>query len=375
VLNYLTNALKFGAGNPIVVGAAPGFHDRVRFFVRDKGAGMTEAEITTLFTKFTRLESARAGNIRGTGLGLAVCRLLAGKMGGRVGVDSKPGEGSTFWAEIPFVTTQNRAKAEANNAPKAAPLRALIVEDIDYNVVAMQAVLRRLDIQSDVVNDGIAALERLKGSFYDVAFMDWNLPGLNGTEVASRYRAVEPSTRRTIIIATTAHSTDLNREACLQAGMDAFVAKPITPDKIAAALRELGGPLRTAGSIEVRSQHITFEPPGEIDLEMLRFLGNETLEGLGSQIDRFLASFDSDRINAKRILAEGEPREIHRVAHRMLSHCCVVKYEKLSRLASALQKNADGDPVRLQELFAEFEGEFAVFKYKLESIRASIAPA
>src|SRR5208282_6000115 len=101
----LTNALKFGAGKPIVVGAAKGFHDRFRFFVRDQGTGMTEAEIATLFTKFTRLESARAGNIRGTGLGLAVCRLLAGKMGGRVGVESKPGEGSTFWAEIPFVTT------------------------------------------------------------------------------------------------------------------------------------------------------------------------------------------------------------------------------------------------------------------------------
>ncbi|MGA2693942.1 MAG: ATP-binding protein, partial [Opitutaceae bacterium] len=93
VLNYVTNALKFGAGKPIVLGASKGFHDRVRFFVRDQGAGMTAAEIATLFTKFTRLESARAGNIRGTGLGLAVCKLLATKMGGRVGVDSKPGEG------------------------------------------------------------------------------------------------------------------------------------------------------------------------------------------------------------------------------------------------------------------------------------------
>src|SRR5208282_1150119 len=254
-------------------------------------------------------------------------------------------------------------------ARRAAPLRALIVEDIDYNVIAMQAMLRKLDIQSDVVNDGPTALERLKATHYDVAFLDWNLPGLIGTEVASRYRAVEPSTRRTIIIATTAHSTDLNREACLQAGMDAFIAKPITPNKIAAALRDLGGPLRTAGSIEVRSQHITLEPPGEIDLEMLRFLGNETLEGLGSQIDRFLAAFDSDRINARRILADGEPKEIHRIAHRMLSHCSVVKYDRLSRLASELQGNADASPEKLQKLFAEFESEFAVFKCKLESIR------
>jgi signal transduction histidine kinase/HPt (histidine-containing phosphotransfer) domain-containing protein/ActR/RegA family two-component response regulator len=376
VLNYLTNALKFGAGNPIVVGASPGFHDRVRFFVRDQGPGMTEAEIATLFTKFTRLESARTGNIRGTGLGLAVCRLLAGKMGGRVGVDSKPGEGSCFWAEIPFVTTSDAGNGTKPEAKRKIPLRALIVEDIDYNVVAMQAVLRKLDIQSDVVNDGVAALARLQESFYDVAFLDWNLPGLIGTEVASRYRAVEPSTRRTIIIATTAHSSDFNKEACLQAGMDAFISKPITPAKIAAALRDLGGSLRTAGSIEVRSQNITLEPPGEIDMEMLSFLGNETLEGLAIQIDRFLASFEVDRANARRIVETGERDEIHRIAHRLLSHCSVVKYERLTKLASQLQRSsADASPEKLQQLFDEFEREFASFKYKLESIRASTGPA
>ena len=376
VLNYLTNALKFGAGRPIVAGAAKGFHDRVRFFVRDQGAGMTEAEVATLFTKFTRLESARSGNIRGTGLGLAVCRLLANKMGGRVGVDSTPGQGSTFWAELPLPAVRGAEKPAAPNAARTTTLRALIVEDIDYNVIAMQAMLRKLDIQSDVVNDGIAALERLKDSFYDVAFLDWNLPGLIGTEVASRYRAVEPSTRRTIIIATTAHSTDLNREACLRAGMDAFTSKPITPDKIAAALQDLGGSLRTAASIEVRSQNITLEPPGEIDLQMLRFLGNESLEGLGIQIDRFLSTFDSDRISARAIIATGEPAEIHRIAHRMLSHCSVVKYDPLSRLAAELQANSgSADPEKLAKIFAEFEREFAEFRYKLESIRASTAPA
>jgi signal transduction histidine kinase/CheY-like chemotaxis protein/HPt (histidine-containing phosphotransfer) domain-containing protein len=376
VLNYLTNALKFGAGKPIVVGASPAFHGRVRFFARDQGPGMSEAEIATLFTKFTRLESARAGNIRGTGLGLAVCRLLAGKMGGRVGVDSKPGEGSCFWAEIPFVTLPDPAKVEAQAAVRAAPLRALIVEDIDYNVVAMQAMLRKLDIQSDVVNDGLAALERLKSTHYDVAFLDWNLPGLIGTEVATRYRAVEPSTQRTIIIATTAYSADFNREACLHAGMDAFISKPITPGKIADALRDLGGPMRTAASVEVQPHAITKEPPKEIDLEMLRFLGNETLEGLSIQIDRFLAAFDADRVNARNIVATGESEEIHRIAHRLLSHCSVVKYERLSQLALEIQKSAGHvHPDKIQQLFDEFEREFEAFRYKLESIRASTGPA
>ena len=277
-----------------------------------------------------------------------------------------------FWAELPFLTVNGASGARDSSVSAPGTLRALIVEDIDYNVIAMQAVLRKLDIQSDVVNDGTKALERLQSTHYDVAFLDWNLPGMIGTEVAARYRAVEPTTRRTIIIATTAHSSDMNKEACLQAGMDAFISKPITPAKIAGALSDLTGPLRTAASIEVRSQNITLEPAGEIDMEMLTFLGNETLEGLSGQIARFLASFDSDRASARRVIESGEPAEIHKVAHRLLSHCSVVKYERLGSIAREIQ-NSSGTASRadLQKKFAEFEAEFAAFRCKLESIRAS----
>jgi len=281
-----------------------------------------------------------------------------------------------FWAELPFIAVNGGSAGKGSTVSSPGTLRALIVEDIDYNVIAMQAVLRKLDIQSDVVNDGTQALERLQSSHYDVAFLDWNLPGMIGTEVAARYRAVEPSARRTIIIATTAHSSDMNREACLQAGMDAFISKPITPGKIASALSDLGGPLRTAASIEVRSQHITFEAPGEIDLEMLTFLGTETLEGLAGQIDRFLASFESDRSAARRIIDSGEASEIHRIAHRLLSHCSVVKYERLGGIARDIQ-NASGTASRseLQGMYTRFEAEFATFRCKLESIRASTVSA
>jgi CheY-like chemotaxis protein/HPt (histidine-containing phosphotransfer) domain-containing protein len=255
-------------------------------------------------------------------------------------------------------------------------LKALIVEDIEYNVVAMQAVLRKLNIQSDVVNDGFAALARLQESYYDVAFLDWNLPGLIGTEVASRYRAVEPSTRRTFIIATTAHSSDFNKEACLNAGMDAFISKPITPGKIAAALRDLGGSLRASGSVEVALPASTQVPSSGIDLEMLAFLASESPEGLPGQIERFLASFDTDRLSARAIVESGDREQIHRIAHRLLSHCSVVKYEALSRIALEIQRTAaTASHARLVSLFGQFEAEFGNFRYKLESIRASTAPA
>jgi CheY-like chemotaxis protein len=211
-----------------------------------------------LFTKFTRLDRARAQNIRGTGLGLAVCRLLATKMGGHVGVESEVGQGSCFWAELPLPDAATPAPESQPVTAKGPALRALIVEDLAYNATAMQAVLRRLGVPAEVASDGPTALEMLQTGRYDLAFMDWNLPGMVGTEVVARYRALEPPDRRTIIIATTAYSTALDREACLQAGMDAFIAKPFTPEKISAALRDLRGSLRAAASVEVSHRP---EPP------------------------------------------------------------------------------------------------------------------
>jgi signal transduction histidine kinase/ActR/RegA family two-component response regulator len=374
VLNYLTNALKFGRGKPIVVGAVTGSHGQIRLFVRDQGQGLTEDEMASLFTKFTRLEAARTGNIRGTGLGLAVCRLLAEKMGGRVGVDSVPGKGSLFWADLPLAP----APQDSGTRPRRGPsgLRALVVEDIDYNVVAMQAMLRTLGIESDAETDGLAALESLKRNHYDVAFLDWNLPGLTGTEVTARYRETESSSQRTIIIATTAHSSELNRQACLGAGMDAFITKPVTPEKIEAALRDLGSPMRASGSVEAPPSSRPSLQFGEVDTEIFQFLGKDTPGGVPGQIDRYLSAFEADCSRARQLLGQGKPEELKRVVHRIQSHCCIVKYEPLSRVVAELylriaSQGGDG----LTDAFADFEREYALLRCKLGQSQAEPGPA
>ena len=134
-----------------------------------------------------------------------------------MGVESKPGKGSCFWAEIPFLPMPDLVSGVDQQPVGKTTLRALIVEDIDYNVIAMQAVLRKLDIQSDVVNDGFAALARLQNSYYDVAFLDWNLPGLIGTEVASRYRSIW-SRQRSGTLASRAFSANISRVSLPAAG-------------------------------------------------------------------------------------------------------------------------------------------------------------
>ncbi len=384
VLNYLTNAVKFSHGQPIVIGAQRAAGDRIRLFVRDHGPGMSPAETASLFTKFTRLPQAHAANIRGSGLGLAVCRLLAEKMRGEVGVDSTVGAGSCFWAEIPLPPASanhlDRARSDAT-ASAATPLRALIVEDIDYNALAMQAVLRRIGIESEVAPDGLLALEKLRASDYDVVFMDWNLPGMIGTEVVARYRAEEPPDRHTIIIATTAYSADFNREACLAAGMDAFIAKPFTPEKIATALAELRGSFRAAASVETRPPAASIALSGEssspeVDLQILQFLADDSAGGLPAQIARYLGSFESDLNALRDLLQHGDPAAFHRAAHRCVAHATMIKHESLARLAHDLQSRAPSlSPAERTELFAAVQREFAALKEKLAPANSSSAPA
>jgi signal transduction histidine kinase/ligand-binding sensor domain-containing protein/ActR/RegA family two-component response regulator len=374
VLNYLSNALKFGMNKPVSIDARWQENGHIRIQVRDLGPGFNPVDSSTLFTKFTRLEQTRALNIPGTGLGLAVCRLLAAKMGGTVGVDSSPGEGSCFWTELPLRAGSPIVQLVPIARTHSVPLSALIVEDIDYNAVAMQAVLRRLGMESDVATNGPAALEQLQSKFYDIAFMDWHLPGMIGTEVVSRFRAVEPLGRHTIIIATTAFSADFNRDACLRAGMDAFIAKPLTPEKIASTLRDFRGSLRAAASIEVR--RLVQPPPlsGGLDLKFLQFLSEGTPEGMGGQINCYLAAFDCDLAAARRSIASGDATEIHRIAHRLISHCSVVQCEPLRQIALLIQTNAASpEPEALQRLFQEFEQKFANVRSTLESLRTSIA--
>lgn len=381
VLNYLTNALKFGAGQPVELGAMPGAPGLVRLYVRDHGPGVSPAERDTLFTKFTRLDRARAENISGTGLGLALCKVLATKMEGAVGIDSVPGEGATFWFDFPLRADLGAPPVAPAVNVKAGALRALIVEDVDYNIIAMRAVLRKFGIEADVAADGLTALERLKALRYDVAFMDWNLPGMIGTEVVARYRAVETPGQHTFIIATTAYSAKFNREACLKAGMDAFVTKPFTTQKVSEALREMSSSLRIATSIAAHPAPVDaqYPPVGEhsaaLNLETLHLLAEECADGLRGSIDRYCEAAESLRLVALEAVEHGDPARIAAAAHKLVNHAQIVSAHKLTELALGLQGNAGMPAIEVRHWFGEFDAEFARVMNRLASIRAETAPA
>ncbi len=260
VLNLLSNAVKFtdqgevalsvGGRRIDVAGddaAAPGRWE-IHLDVHDSGIGMTPEGLGRLFQSFSQADASITRRYGGTGLGLAISRRLAELMDGTLTAESAgvPGEGSTFHLVIQVVAAaaSSSVAASSDTAPRAAidpamaarhPLRILLAEDNPVNQKLAHRLLERMGYTAEVAANGREAIEALDGAPFDVVLMDVQMPELDGMEATREIRTRWPD-RAIHIIAMTADAMDGDREACLAAGMDDYVSKPIRPDALAAAL-------------------------------------------------------------------------------------------------------------------------------------------
>ena len=242
LLNLTGNAIKFtrqGHVDLVVeVVRREAKSATLRFRVRDTGIGMDEATKAKLFRAFSQGDSSTTRRFGGTGLGLAISQRLVNYMGGEIVVESTPGSGSEFCFELPFVIGETAARPIAPGArpswPKLAG-RLLVVEDDRVNQRVIEMLLEQLGLRSVVVTDGEAAVEVATLEPWDAVLMDCQMPGVDGYEATRRIR-VRLKGKKLPIIALTANALARDREACLAAGMDDFVSKPIRQDELRAAL-------------------------------------------------------------------------------------------------------------------------------------------
>jgi signal transduction histidine kinase/CheY-like chemotaxis protein/HPt (histidine-containing phosphotransfer) domain-containing protein len=266
LLNLVGNAIKFTLRGYVLLRIeqrAPGW---LHFMVRDTGIGISPEDQARLFSAFVQADSSAARQFGGTGLGLAISRHLVELMGGTIGVESTRGQGSTFWFRLPGRPAGLATQPIPLPAADAIPgLRALVVEDNPINQQVVQAQLTALGIASDAVTDGLAALEVLAHQRFDVVLMDCQLPGLDGYETTRRLREWEKD-RRTPVIAVTAHALRGEREKCLAAGMDGYLAKPFRLEDLRTALARLlpeVGRMSQMPQIPRSSVRLVPEPPPE----------------------------------------------------------------------------------------------------------------
>ncbi|MBL8174238.1 MAG: response regulator [Bryobacterales bacterium] len=239
LLNIIGNAVKFTARGSVQIIITPEqitpSNVRATIRVRDTGIGIPLEVQSYLFEKFTQADPSIARRFGGSGLGLAITKGLVDLMHGAIGLESAPGKGSTFWVMLHFsVATEQHARTPAvpDEPSTQSPARILVVEDNAINRRLVERFLDRLGHRGHMAASGQEALDFMRTTAFDVVFMDCHMPGMDGYETTLAWRRAESaSARRTPIVAMTASVLAEDREACFQAGMDDFLAKPFSLDE------------------------------------------------------------------------------------------------------------------------------------------------
>lgn len=246
--NLLDNAIKFTRQGEVAltVDAQPLSRERTRlmFSVSDSGIGISAAEVKRLFRPFEQASESVAHRFGGAGIGLSFVRRLARAMGGNLTVMSKAGHGSTFRLSVVVANVtkgaagnRGESRRPENRVLPGPPLRILCVEDNPYGRVVMNTILTQLGYEADYVGTSDAAVEAVARGVYGLVLMDVKLGGIDGLEATRRIRALSGASGRVPIIGISGHAELIDEAVARAAGMDAFVAKPVSPNGLATAIR------------------------------------------------------------------------------------------------------------------------------------------
>ncbi|HZO51585.1 MAG TPA: ATP-binding protein [Bryobacteraceae bacterium] len=240
--NLLSNALKFTSEGSVRLVVERGEHDLTSFRVSDTGIGIPADKLDVIFEVFTQAESSTTRRYGGTGLGLAICHRLAKAMGGRITVKSEASGGSEFTLLLPLPACGAPAKGlgEAKQAKLPEELHVLVVEDSAINRLVAASLLKNLGCEVSLACDGEQGVASARRVAYDLILMDCHMPHVDGYEATRMIRAFPSPHANTPIVALTASALPEDRQRCLDAGMDGYLAKPIRIEELRAVVEKAG---------------------------------------------------------------------------------------------------------------------------------------
>jgi hypothetical protein len=248
--NLVGNAVKFTAEGRVDLRVQEVSHNdatvTLRFEVRDSGIGLTAEQIEKLFQPFSQADGSTARKYGGTGLGLTICKTFVELLGGEIGVESVPGEGSTFWFTLKPRRGDPRRLKKGMSETEPGPqreighdrtLRILVAEDNAINQKIVSGFLAPLNCQLDFVKNGLEAVASVTRSNYDLILMDVHMPEMDGLTATEKIRALPGPMAGIPIIALTANAMQGDRQKYLRAGMNDYVAKPIDQRELHRAIK------------------------------------------------------------------------------------------------------------------------------------------
>ncbi len=248
MLNFLSNAAKFTATGGVTLEASWS-GERLRVAVSDTGIGIAAEKIETLFERFSQADNSTTRVYGGTGLGLSISRRLIEMMGGEIGAESRIGEGTTFWFEVPLTTAAATETGDGADGDVASPdgLRILMADDAPANRELVVAILGGMGVALETVEDGAQAVEAARAGAYDLILMDVHMPVMDGLDATRAIRALDGEPGRVPIVALTANVQPEQVQRCHEAGMDDHVGKPI---QVAELLRVIAARLDQRASLK-----------------------------------------------------------------------------------------------------------------------------
>ena len=245
--NYLGNAIKFTDHGRITMSIRVEEESEndflIRFEVNDTGIGLSEEQQGRLFQSFSQADVSTSRKYGGTGLGLAISKELADLMGGAVGLESTLGAGSNFWFTARLQKDKSQLDKTVVQGLKANPpdshgltgIRVLLAEDNIFNQALLVKLLERVGVITSIASNGREAIAMLQQQPFDCVLMDVQMPDMDGLE-ATRLIRGDPALKAVRISALTANAMPEDQAACLESGMDGFIAKPVRPEELYSVL-------------------------------------------------------------------------------------------------------------------------------------------
>ena len=383
LLNLTSNAIKYTERGSVTLRLAQLMEHQdgrqpvgsFRFEIIDTGIGISQLDRQRLFERFSQLDGSHARRASGTGLGLAITKQLTELMGGEIGCDSKPGQGSTFWVMLPLqlaspALTVPPSPVQDDCVASFAGLNVLVAEDNPANLVVVQRYLEKAGCATDCAYDGEEALRMAAARRYDIILMDVSMPHLDGFEVTRRIRAAGGPNAITPIIALTAHVMRGDAEHCLMAGMNDYLAKPLDYRDL---LAMLGKWHQHSRLISVPASAPLFDMPPAARLEPSQVDHLQRLaDDLGEdKLNQIVSIYLEDSARRIRRIREACPsREIAVIAHEAHALKSSSADLGLVKLADLLAKMEDAarreDRVDVFVLLLELDGIYLAGRRKLQ---------